>query len=258
MYPHTVKYQPQPLTPGKVLDSGLLILSKYPIADFAFHSFGNSSGFDSLADKGVMMAHLEIPAGDKKADLIIANTHLNAGGGVQYVQTVELTNALNQFLDSLKDTLDISRVPVIAAGDFNTEERDDDQRAQSEDYLRMLEVLGPDTKDLYRQVQGSEPLGLTTSQNRIDFVFGVSGDYTVVEADVDAFVEADPNMRLSDHLGSFAVIDIPVDLPIPVPDDDGDLLNNDNSDTSSSRQLYAVRNAVVLLSFWGGCALQIW
>jgi hypothetical protein len=116
---------------------------------------------------------------------------------------------------------------------------------------------------LYRQVQGSEPLGLTINRNRVDFVFGVSEDYTVVEADVDDFVEADPNMRLSDHVGSFAVIDIPVDLPISVPDDNGDLLNNDtndqgNSDTSSSRQVYAVRNAVVLLSFCGGCALQIW
>lgn len=263
MYPHTVKHQPQPLTQGKAVDSGLLILSKYPIADFAFHSYGNSSGIDALADKGVMMAHLEIPAGDKKADLIIANTHLNSGGGVQYAQTVEATNALNRFLDSLKDTLDISRVPVIAAGDFNTEEREDDQITQSEDYLRMLEALGPDTKDLFRQVQGSEPVGVTVNNlSRIDFVFGVSGDYTVVEADIDGFVEADPNVRLSDHLGSFAVIDIPVHLPIPVPDDNGDLLNNDtndqgNSDTSSSRQVYAVRNAVVLLSFWG-CALQIW
>jgi endonuclease/exonuclease/phosphatase family metal-dependent hydrolase len=262
IYPHTVKYLPQPLRQGRVLDSGLLIMSKYPIADFAFHAFGNSSGFDTLSDKGVMMAHLEIPVGDKKADLIIANTHLNAGGGVQYAQTVEATDALNRFLDSLKDTLDISRVPVIAAGDFNTDERDDNQTAQSEDYLRILEALGPDTKDLYRQVQGSEPLGNTFSQSRIDFVFGVSGEYTVVQADVDAFVEADPDSRLSDHLGSFAVIDIPVDLPIPVPDDNGDLLNNtndgDNGDTSSSRRVYVVWNAVVLLSFWGGCALQIW
>jgi hypothetical protein len=34
VYPYTVKYQPQPLTQGKVIDSGLLFLSKYPIADF--------------------------------------------------------------------------------------------------------------------------------------------------------------------------------------------------------------------------------
>lgn len=260
MYPYNVKYQPQPLNAGKALDSGLLLLSKYPVADFAFHSFGNSSGFDTLSDKGVMMAHLEIPSGnDTKADLIVANTHLNAGGGVQYAQTVEARTALNQFLETLKDKIDVSTVPVMAAGDFNTAEREDDQLTITADYVQMLDALGPETKDLYREIQGDEPLGLTTSSRRIDFVFGISGDYTVLEADVDDFVQADPNMRLSDHLGAYAVIDIPANLPIstPVPDDNGETGDeNEASASSSSRNFAAFSNlAIALLSL---CGIASW
>eukprot|EP00980_Cylindrotheca_fusiformis_P000778 scaffold184_cov125-Cylindrotheca_fusiformis.AAC.13 len=235
MYPYNVKYQPEALLPGKLYDSGLLTLSKYPIADFAFHTYGNSSGVDSLANKGVVMAHLEIPTGNNtKADLIVANTHLNAGGGVQYAQTVEAMTALDRFLDSLGGKVDLSTVPVIAAGDFNTDEREDDQVTITDEYKKMMEALGPESNDLYRTVNGNETLGLTTDSSRIDFVFGISGNYTVIEADVDSFVTDDPDNILSDHLAPYAVIDIPGDTPILDSPDESENGGSDEGDKDSS------------------------
>jgi hypothetical protein len=42
IYPYSIETQPEPISPFSVLDSGLLLFSKYPIASFAFHTFGNS------------------------------------------------------------------------------------------------------------------------------------------------------------------------------------------------------------------------
>ena len=61
---------------GKSLGSGLMILSDYPItrADrFAFPDFA-CAGFDCLANKGVVIAHIDAPGGP----IGVVNTHLNA------------------------------------------------------------------------------------------------------------------------------------------------------------------------------------
>ncbi|MDF0542144.1 endonuclease/exonuclease/phosphatase family protein [Sphingobium sp. H39-3-25] len=62
----------------KQLGSGLMILSDYPIIGIdrmAFPDFA-CAGFDCLANKGVLIAHLKVPGID--APVSIVNTHLNA------------------------------------------------------------------------------------------------------------------------------------------------------------------------------------
>lgn len=62
----------------KQLGSGLMILSDYPIIGvdrMAFPDFA-CAGFDCLANKGVLIAHLNVPGID--APVSIVNTHLNA------------------------------------------------------------------------------------------------------------------------------------------------------------------------------------
>lgn len=61
----------------KQLDSGLLILSDYPITGIdrmAFPDFA-CAGFDCLANKGVLIAHLQVPGAGQVS---VVNTHLNA------------------------------------------------------------------------------------------------------------------------------------------------------------------------------------
>lgn len=63
---------------GKRIDSGLVILSDYPIVRvwrFAFPDFA-CAGFDCLANKGVVIADIQVPG--EAAPVAIVNVHLNA------------------------------------------------------------------------------------------------------------------------------------------------------------------------------------
>ncbi|KEZ16017.1 Endonuclease/exonuclease/phosphatase family protein precursor [Sphingobium yanoikuyae] len=65
-------------TAPKQLNSGLLILSDYPIIGIdrmAYPDFA-CAGFDCLANKGVLIAHLAVPGFDRPVSIV--NTHLNA------------------------------------------------------------------------------------------------------------------------------------------------------------------------------------
>ena len=73
---------------GKSLGSGLIILSDHPIVAtdrLAFPDFA-CAGFDCLANKGVMIAHLAVPGAGR---ISIVNTHLNArkAAGVAIART---------------------------------------------------------------------------------------------------------------------------------------------------------------------------
>ncbi len=63
---------------GKLLGSGLIILSDHPIVEIdrmAFPDFA-CAGFDCLANKGVLIAHLRVPGFARPVSIV--NTHLNA------------------------------------------------------------------------------------------------------------------------------------------------------------------------------------
>jgi len=206
IYPYTFGKKPFPPSRGSVLDSGLLLLSKYPISSSAFHRFGNTSGIDGLSDKGVMLAHIDL---HDDSGIVVANTHFQAGGPdeVRHAQSIELVDALGRFVESLENTTDISRIPIFAAGDFNTRELDDEYGTTKDgNYLRLLETLG--AADLFRQANGEEAPALTTRSRRLDYVFGLSGNYTLVGAGIDDFADT-AAMRLSDHLGTYAIVDVP-------------------------------------------------
>lgn len=104
-----------------LLDSGLVILSDYPIVrsrNFAFPQ-GACAGFDCLAAKGVMVAWIAVP--DAPQPIAIVNTHLNSRRATHvpseradqaYVWQVGATRRfIARNID--RDT------PVIFGGDFN-------------------------------------------------------------------------------------------------------------------------------------------
>lgn len=66
-------------------DSGLLVMSRWPIVETRYRMFTRASGTDSLASKGVVLASVRIPSiflNSSPSDLIIDvyATHMNAGG----------------------------------------------------------------------------------------------------------------------------------------------------------------------------------
>jgi endonuclease/exonuclease/phosphatase family metal-dependent hydrolase len=104
-----------------LLDSGLVILSDYPIVqrrNFAFPQ-GACAGFDCLAAKGVMIAWIAVPDGPQP--IAIINTHLNSRHAAHvaseradqaYVWQVDATR---RFVSENVDP----DTPVIFGGDFN-------------------------------------------------------------------------------------------------------------------------------------------
>lgn len=104
-----------------LLDSGLVILSDYPIVrsrNFAFPQ-GACAGFDCLAAKGVMIAWIAVP--DAPQPIAIINTHLNSRHAAHVASEradqayVWQVAAVRRFVSENID----QDMPVIFGGDFN-------------------------------------------------------------------------------------------------------------------------------------------
>ncbi len=107
---------------GNLLDSGLMILSDYPIVrsrSFAFPQ-GACAGFDCLAAKGVMIAWIAVP--DASQPVAIVNTHLTSRRATHVARHradqayAWQVDAMRRFVSAHidKDTA------TILGGDFNT------------------------------------------------------------------------------------------------------------------------------------------
>tara|TARA_B100001250_G_C19650982_1_gene722669 strand:- start:184 stop:882 length:699 start_codon:yes stop_codon:yes gene_type:complete len=93
-------------------NSGLVILSKYPINFQLFHNYKSSSGCDSLSNKGYLIV--------KIGKLNIVNTHLQSDELNIFGNTEKIIEAQ---LEELKQYLPCEN--TILCGDFNTQKLDD-------------------------------------------------------------------------------------------------------------------------------------
>lgn len=108
-------------TEGKWLDSGLVILSDYPIRRSLRMAFPSDAcaGFDCLAAKGVLVAWIDVPG--HAQPVAIADTHLNSRGA-SGVLVSRADAAFARQLDALRSFLQANvpaRDPLVLAGDFN-------------------------------------------------------------------------------------------------------------------------------------------
>ncbi|PZU64430.1 MULTISPECIES: endonuclease/exonuclease/phosphatase family protein [Sphingobium] len=108
-------------TAPKQLNSGLLILSDYPIAGIdrmAFPDFA-CAGFDCLANKGVLIAHLAVPGFDRPVSIV--NTHLNArkAAGVAIARSQRAFDRQAGLLADFVRAHVPAGQPMILGGDLN-------------------------------------------------------------------------------------------------------------------------------------------
>lgn len=101
--------------------SGLFIASKFQISDYEFESFEDCNGCllwgsDCQANKGFQYFKVQI---DARCSVSIINTHLDAGGGPEDVET--RSNQSSQILAHLDQQGISESATVIIAGDLNTE-----------------------------------------------------------------------------------------------------------------------------------------
>jgi endonuclease/exonuclease/phosphatase family metal-dependent hydrolase len=108
-------------TEGKWIDSGLVILSDYPIRRSARMAFpaDTCAGFDCLAAKGVLVAWIDIPG--LARPVAIADTHLNsrkASGVSPQRADAAYDHQLGDLHEFLRQTV-APETALVFTGDFN-------------------------------------------------------------------------------------------------------------------------------------------
>ena len=110
-----------------IMNSGLVILSKYPITDVQFYLYKQSNPltFDILSEKGILTAQIEING--KK--IYVMNTHLQSCDFYRYDRYAVLQlDELNQYLTHLR----LREEKYIVGGDFNIDIQDFTRLAKSD------------------------------------------------------------------------------------------------------------------------------
>ncbi|MFA7597310.1 MAG: endonuclease/exonuclease/phosphatase family protein [Novosphingobium sp.] len=197
-------------TQGTPLDSGLMILSDYPVVSVTRESFpdGNCAGFDCLAAKGVLLVRLELPQGGQ---VEVLTTHFNSRGASKAPRKDSQAAYESQarFLAAFVRRHHDPRLPLVIAGDFNMGQRP--QRiATLFGELESLSRNGGGVREALRarldsgdpELLGSEDAA-TIHRRARDMQFmldGYRGGIHAVASHIPFGTEPDGS-TLSDHLG---------------------------------------------------------
>lgn len=108
-------------THGKVVGSGLMLFSDYPIVRvrrLAYPPYA-CAGFDCLANKGALLVTVRIPGAPAPVDIV--TTHLNSRyhSGVGDARSLHAYRRETDFLSAFISRWHDPACPLIVAGDFN-------------------------------------------------------------------------------------------------------------------------------------------
>ncbi len=181
------------------LDSGLYILSRYPIVKEETKAFGTSlcSEWDCYANKGVQFARLQIPGLPFPID--IYNTHLQASRSQDEVR-VKQVDVLANFIASTHKI----GLPLIFAGDFNF--RPAWQPASYRDFVRKTALYNVGERCLAKKCKietGTDPervFQMTVDHHFTGVEHGQNFQLTPLSIE-RTFAEPVKGRRLSDHAG---------------------------------------------------------
>ena len=206
---------------GKLFDSGLLLLSDYPVTNvrrLSYPAFA-CAGIDCMANKGALLATVEIPGAPAPVDIV--TTHLNSRHHARVADARSLY-AYSRQVDLLARFIAANRDPshpLIVAGDFNV------GRAPARGTALQASLPGwgsnvPVTEALALVGAGQTPLAPATEaviRRNTDFEFFAPGslaELTPHAIDVQ-FGQEPAGGMLSDHIGytiTFGLAPRPVDM----------------------------------------------
>lgn len=194
---------------GKWLNSGLAVLSDFPIVDVESAPFQRyeCAGFDCLANKGYMLATIEVPGVPEPIEIF--NTHMNSnrasGVPVERARTAHNLQA-DDVRDFLRSELIESGRALIVGGDFNTkgdrERLNYLQKGPFTPIVRFYCTQVVDDCQIKTSFDGDEPWRDT--QDLQAFYSGERIGVRPVEIDA-VFDEPYEGRRLSDHDGYLVV-----------------------------------------------------
>jgi endonuclease/exonuclease/phosphatase family metal-dependent hydrolase len=136
----------------RILNSGLKILSKYPIERRATLVYGSCSSLDCLSRKGALLVVIALPNG-KKLNVVV--THLNTTKNSETEGQLKQLAQLSLFISTYAE----KNSPILVGGDFNFE-------AESSPYPYLLQHLhewaGHSVTDLWTQTHAADEPGFTS------------------------------------------------------------------------------------------------
>jgi len=195
--------------PQKFLNSGLIILSDYPIIEARHKAFSSDecAGFDCLSNKAILLARVQVPGVESPVDII--NSHFNSRRSAKAPNKAVLkahyrqTETLKWFLDQVN-----TGNATIVAGDFNTK--------QTERYTYFKKTIGyKDAGEICLKMAESCVLAAGTAPELVlyqtnDKHFYTDGDGARIsplhmERNFDEMLDGKP---LSDHLGYEVIYEI--------------------------------------------------
>lgn len=188
-------------------NSGLYILSKYPITKTASTTFNHCTGANCLANKGVLMVRVEHPK-IGPVDVYTTQFQDDDSAKAKTIRTTENNRVLQEFI--LRNS---SSYPVIIAGDFNSVP----DQAEYADLMKRMPLT-----DVYSRLNPKDPGYTLTPDNpmtggegtpkRVDYIFALQKtgvEITPLESKVTHQQPVD-GVVLSDHYGVSAKLRIKV------------------------------------------------
>jgi sphingomyelin phosphodiesterase len=213
---YVVSSRPVPLLSKQVIDSGLLIISKYPIIATDSVRYSDGTSYDAFCAKGCLYAKVQV---DRNSFVHVFATHLQASyGGVtarDFEVRVNQSKTLRNFIVKMTSADDS---PIFLLGDMNIDSIGEQDEYQT--LIKTLTIPGYSITDTLRvkghpvtiaDFRGGELVEdvLTQDSDRqhpksIDYVFIYESDNRTVvdsyEADAEPFpVQGSPYKQLSDH-----------------------------------------------------------
>lgn len=198
---------------GKLTGSGLVLLSDHPVVGVDMMSFPDfaCAGFDCLANKGVMIAHLRLPDGTMAS---VVNTHLNANkaSGVGRPRALHAFARQADLMAGFIARHVPAGRPLVIAGDMNVGRYPDRQQAFFAPFARHagLGFVAPGRAVAAVALRGAADLMpehrdelATLAGNGKDWIFARGA--RVDRATVPFGEEAD-GPPLSDHYGHMATL----------------------------------------------------
>lgn len=202
-----------------VENSGLVILSRYPIVQQDWITYHHKSGVDAWANKGAL--HVAVQRGAMSSTnniLDVFVTHLQAGGTARRSERLGQVSELAQFIRTVHDAH--PERPVLIMGDFNingTPTQEEDEPSSCRLLRNALRSAIPTLTDVWTLHHGTQP-GFTKheSPKRIDYIFTTEGQrFSSIAIHVNEFRRVSPpltpdpkatNVYLSDHNGVEATL----------------------------------------------------
>lgn len=200
----------------KPVNSGLLILSKYPIREQSFYMFSGMAHADQFSSKGALAITVEL---EKDLFVHVATTHLQAQQGQKYELIRE--SEYKYIKDEVINNFKLDELPLILTGDFNI---DSYHPKEFEPFIEHMQFELPNltgeelftVNSLTNNLVEIEP-EQSAVKEVLDYIFLIPGIYSEqIQRSYIIHPKGDYNYKdlslknasLSDHLPVISVINI--------------------------------------------------